>query len=297
ICVAYANLTTKPASLLDVRYTFAGMAGIFDPPRPEVKAAVADCKRAGIKPVMITGDHLDTAVAIAKQIGLFLPNGSAYTQTELEKLSPEEQSKAIVNCSVFARTTPQFKLKIVDEYQKHGDVVAMTGDGVNDAPALKKADIGCAMGICGTDVAKEACDIILTDDNFATIVGAVEYGRSIYANIRKAVHFLISCNIGEIFVVFAAIMLSLPAPLAAIQLLWVNLVTDSLPAIAFAFEKPARDIMSQKPIKKQNSLFSKGETLLMPLEGLLIGSLSLAAYFIGENSGGFVVGRTMSFAV
>ena len=268
-----------------------------DPPRDGVAAAVAACREAGIRPVMITGDHKDTAVAIAKEIGIMRMGASAFTQSELEAMRPGEMRRAICTCAVFARTTPEFKLKIVETLRESGETVAMTGDGVNDAPALKKADIGCAMGVSGTDVAKEASDIILTDDNFSTIVSAVEYGRTIYANIRRAVHFLISCNIGEIITMFAAIVLSLPTPLTAVQLLWVNLVTDSLPAAALGFEKPSAGIMRVKPVKKESNLFGLSDGLLIAFEGLMIGALSLAAYFIGDRLAGAAAADTMCFCV
>ena len=199
--------SSPPANPLSISYELVGLCGMLDPPRPEVYEAVAVCKRAGIRPVMITGDHLDTAVAIGKSIGIYSDGDECHTEKELSGLDDIQLSEAVKNCTIFARTTPEFKVKIVDAYQRNGMVVAMTGDGVNDAPALKKADIGCAMGIGGTDVAKEAADIILTDDNFSTIVEAVRQGRGIYSNIKKAVHFLLSCNIGEILTVFFAILL------------------------------------------------------------------------------------------
>ncbi|MDL2287441.1 cation-translocating P-type ATPase, partial [Eubacteriales bacterium OttesenSCG-928-G02] len=297
IAVGSVVLNKIPNNLLDVKYEFCGLAGMFDPPREEAAEAVDLCKKAGIKPIMITGDHLDTAIATAKKLNMFKDGDYAYTQHELEKMTDNERKRAILKCKVFARTTPEFKLKIVEEHQKNGEVVAMTGDGVNDAPALKKADIGCSMGICGTEVAKEASDIVLTDDNFATIVGAVSYGRSIYANIKRAVHFLISCNIGEIITVFIAIAAALPSPLAAIQLLWVNLVTDSLPAIALGMEKPTEDLMKRKPIKSNKGLFNFSDKVMIFAEGVLISLLSLAAYLIGARTYDHITGRTMCFAV
>lgn len=297
ICAAYIYLKDKPARLDRIRYRYAGIAGMSDPPREGVAEAVAACRAAGIRPVMITGDHKDTAVAIAKEIGIYKSGSTAYTEQELERMTEAEMKSAVKKCSVFARTTPEFKLKIVEILKNSGETVAMTGDGVNDAPALKKADIGCAMGISGTDVSKEASDIILTDDNFATVVSAVEYGRTIYANIRRAVHFLISCNIGEIITMFAAILLSLPTPLTAVQLLWVNLVTDSLPAAALGFEKPSKGIMKAKPVKKESSLFRTADGFLIAFEGVLIGAASLAAYFIGNSMAGAAAADTMCFAV
>jgi Ca2+-transporting ATPase len=269
---AKAESATPPDDPMKCGFELIGLCGMLDPPRPEVYEAVALCKRAGIRPVMITGDHLDTAVAIAKSIGIYGEGDECRTEKQLSGLNDAELTKAVKNCTVFARTTPEFKVRIVEAFQRNGMVVAMTGDGVNDAPALKKADIGCAMGINGTDVAKEAADLILTDDNFSTIVEAVRQGRAIYANIKKAVHFLLSCNIGEILTVFAAILLKFPAPLTAIQLLWVNLVTDSLPAISLGLEKAERDVMKQKPIKKGESLFARGMAFEMMSGGVTSGS-------------------------
>lgn len=279
------------------KFTFIGLAGMIDPPRPEVKEAVKRCKEAYIKPVMITGDHRDTAVAIAKSVGIYQDGDLVFTETELMEKSPTERNKLIVSATVFARATPEFKVKIVEAYQEAGLVVAMTGDGINDAPALKKADIGCAMGKSGTDVAKEASDIVLTDDNFATIVEAVSHGRGIYDNIKRAVHFLLSCNIGEIITVFAAIILGLSSPLAAIQLLWVNLVTDSFPAISLGLEKTAKDAMKRPPIKKNEGLFPRNSALEIFTEGLLIGTLSLIAYIIGLNLNDKTLGSTLCFSV
>lgn len=297
ICGAYAYLTEKPSRLDKVSYRYAGTVGMSDPPREGVAEAVRACREAGIRPIMITGDHKDTAVAVAKEIGIYRHGSLAYTEQELERMNDGEMRSAVKKCDVFARTTPEFKLKIVEILKDSGETVAMTGDGVNDAPALKKADIGCAMGIGGTDVSKEASDIILTDDNFSTIVSAVEYGRTIYANIRRAVHFLISCNIGEIITMFAAIMLSLPTPLTAVQLLWVNLVTDSLPAASLGFEKPSAVIMKQKPVRRESSLFSVGDSILIAVQGILIGAASLAAYYIGNRMAGAATADTMCFAV
>ncbi len=297
ICAGYARLKEIPKDLEGIRYTYAGIVGISDPPRDGVYEAVNACKSAGIRAVMITGDHKDTAVAIAKEIGIFESDSVAYTQLELEKMNATERQSAMKKCCVFARTTPEFKLKIVETLKASGEVVSMTGDGVNDAPALKKADVGCAMGINGTDVSKESSDIILTDDNFSTIVSAVEFGRSIYSNIRRAVHFLLSCNIGEIITMFVAIVLSFPSPLTAVQLLWVNLVTDSLPAVALGFEKPHKGIMKEKPIKKDSGLFKSSEWFLIALEGILIGGVSVLAYYIGNKSAGPAVADTMCFGV
>jgi len=294
---AKAESAAPPNDPAKCSFEFIGLCGMLDPPRPEVYEAVALCKRAGIRPVMITGDHLDTAIAIAKSIGIYNEGDECHTEKELSELDDEALARAVKNCTVFARTTPEFKVRIVEAFQRNGMVVAMTGDGVNDAPALKKADIGCAMGINGTDVAKEAADLILTDDNFSTIVEAVRQGRAIYANIKKAVHFLLSCNIGEILTVFAAIVLRFPAPLTAIQLLWVNLVTDSLPAISLGLEKAERDVMKQKPIQKGESLFARGMAFEMLAGGIYIGLISLIAYIAGTKMGGSILGRTMCFLV
>ncbi len=286
-----------PAHPQEGHFRFLGLAGMEDPPREGVKEAVERCKRAGILPVMITGDHAATASAIARGIGILTDGTVCRTEGELRSLSDEELARQITDCRVFARTTPAFKMRIVEAYRKNGYVVAMTGDGVNDAPALKKADIGCAMGKGGTEVARESADLILTDDNFTTVVEAVREGRTIYGNIRNAVHYLLSCNIGEIVTVLLGILLSLPAPLTAIQLLWVNLATDSLPAISLGLEKPHAEIMHRPPGKRDEPLFSRLRWLEIAAEGILIGCLSLIAFGIGSIHGGNAVGRTMAFSV
>lgn len=302
--VAYRVLNFLPAKPEDAEegMTFAGLIGMTDPPRPEAAEAVATCKRAGIRPVMITGDHAATAVAVALQLGIARSSREVVTGAELDRFSDEELTRKIYDYSVFARVSPEHKVRIVRAYQSHGEVVAMTGDGVNDAPALRAADIGCAMGKTGTEVAKAASDMILTDDNFATIVAAVREGRGIYDNIRKTVHFLLSCNIGEILAVFVSFLLRLPLPLAAIQLLWVNLVTDSLPALALGVEPLDPAIMDRKPVRRGESIFAGGMTYNIIVEGCLIGALSLLAYSVGRVFFDFdpaspVVGRTMGFAV
>jgi Ca2+-transporting ATPase len=281
---------------------FAGLMGFMDPPRPEVKAAVQECRRAGIRPVMITGDHVRTAETIAGELGIRCCGDTVLTGAELDSMSDEALAKAAMSCTVYARVTPVHKMRIVQVLQRNGQVVAMTGDGVNDAPALRAADIGCAMGQSGTEVAKNAADMVLTDDCFTTIVAAVAQGRGIYANIRKAVHFLLSSNIGEITTVLAAFLLKLPSPLLAIQLLWVNLVTDSLPALALGVEPMERDVMEQPPIHRNRSLFAGGLWYRILVEGLLIGALALLAFVIGRtffDADPSVpwVGRTMAFAV
>ncbi len=282
--------------------TFAGLIGMEDPPRPEAAEAVATCRKAGIRPVMITGDHAATAAAVAVRLGIAHSPREVVTGAELDRLSDEELGRKIYAYSVFARVSPEHKVRIVRAFQSHGEVVAMTGDGVNDAPALRAADIGCAMGKTGTEVAKAASDMILTDDNFATIVAAVREGRGIYDNIRKTVHFLLSCNIGEILAVFVSFLMRLPLPFAAIQLLWVNLVTDSLPALALGVEPLDPTIMSRKPVRRGESVFAGGMVSSILVEGCLIGALSLLAYSIGRvffdaDPASPAVGRTMGFAV
>ncbi|HJD24179.1 MAG TPA: calcium-translocating P-type ATPase, PMCA-type [Firmicutes bacterium] len=283
--------------------TFGGLFGMIDPPRPEVTAAIAECDTAGIRTVMITGDHVTTAAAIARELGILHDDSEAITGAELAKLSDDELFENIRRYRVYARVTPADKIRIVKAWQRAGEIVAMTGDGVNDAPALKAADIGCAMGITGTDVAKGAADMTLTDDNFATIVTAVKEGRGIYDNIRKAVHFLLSCNLGEILTVFVAMLLWRESPLLPIQLLWINLVTDSLPALALGMEPVEFDVMTRKPRKKSESIFAGGLGLTAVLQGIMIGLLTLAAYFIGSRvftlPGGGVnipLGEGMAFA-
>lgn len=297
ICFAKYEAEKIPENMLPKRFEFIGLCGICDPPRAEAAEAVRICKKAGIRPIMITGDHPDTAYAIALKIGMISKGGRVCTESEAALLSDREFQSLVEGCSVFARVTPSFKLRIVSALKAKGYVVAMTGDGVNDAPALKKADIGCAMGISGTEVAKESADMILTDDNFSTVVAAVKEGRGIYENIRRAVHFLLSCNIGELFTVFFAIIASLPSPLSAIQLLWVNLTTDSLPAIALGLEKASDDVMERAPIKADSPLFGGARVARIIFEGILIGTLAITAFVIGSNQSGFETGRTMCFLV
>ena len=273
---------------------FIGMVGMIDPPREEAKVAVEKCKTAGIKVVMITGDHKITATAIAKKLGILENEDEAITGSELEQMTDEELEQNVRKYSVYARVSPEHKVRIVNAWQKNGEVVAMTGDGVNDSPALKKADIGCAMGVVGTDVAKEAADVILTDDNFATVVSAVEEGRRIYDNILKVIQFLLSSNVGEVVVLFFATLLtplfgkwfgitdiSSLEILLPIHILWINLVTDSLPALALAFDPANSDIMERKPIKPGKGVFTKGMTWRVFYQGVMIGLLTLAAFMIG----------------
>jgi Ca2+-transporting ATPase len=275
------NTTAETNRSLESGLTFVGLIGMIDPPREEVADAVLTCLTAGIRPIMITGDHISTACAIAKQLGIMSNNDSAMTGAQLSQMDNETLIDQIHNYKVFARVSPEHKVRIVKAFQARGEVVAMTGDGVNDAPALKAADIGCAMGITGTDVAKNAADMILTDDNFATIVAAVQEGRGIYDNIKKAIHFLLSCNVGEIITIFTAILMGLPSPLLAVQLLWVNLVTDSLPAISLGVEPAAKDIMKKKPIPPDKGMFADGLIFKIIFEGIMIGFLSLLAFIIG----------------
>ena len=300
--VAYRDVKQlPPENEWEKDLVFCGFIGMIDPPRPEAERAVRLCKKAGIRAVMITGDHVATAVAIAGKLGMMGPEDKALTGQQLDQMEQRDLERNIYQYSVFARVSPEHKVRIVKAFQKRGEIVAMTGDGVNDAPALKAADIGCAMGISGTDVAKGAADMVLTDDNFATIVEAVREGRGIYANIRKTIHFLISCNIGEILTVFMAFLLQLPLPLLAIQLLWINLVTDSLPALALGVEPIENDVMEQPPHRQNESIFAGGMGYNILVEGCLIGALALLAYSVGRaffdmDPSYPIIGRTMAFA-
>ncbi|WP_207725071.1 cation-translocating P-type ATPase [Acetobacterium paludosum] len=276
---------------------FCGVTGMIDPPRAEVKESIKICKIAGIKTVMITGDHKNTAVAIAKQLDIFEKKSLAYTGEELSKMSDKELHDQIDNIAVFARVAPEHKVRIVDAWQKKGRVVAMTGDGVNDAPALKKANIGCAMGIIGTDVSKEAADIILTDDNFSTIVSAVEEGRGIYSNIKKAVHFLLSCNIAEILILLIATIIGWLQPLLPLHILWINLITDSLPALALGVEKNSAELMKERPRSPKESIFAHGLGGRIIFQGIVLAAITLTVYQIGFVNFGVEVARTMCFAV
>ncbi len=268
---------------LEANLTFVGLVGMIDPPRIEVKDAVAQCYAAGIRPVMITGDHKLTAVAIAKELDIFRPGDLAITGEDLDFMPQELLEQDVDKFAVYARVSPEHKMRIVKAWQKKGMVVAMTGDGVNDAPALKVADIGCAMGVTGTDVAKGAADMILTDDNFATIVKAVEQGRGIYSNIKKAIHYLLSCNIGEIVTLFLATLLNFhQPPLVAVQLLWLNLVTDSLPALALGMEPVEPSVMMEKPRAASEPLFTRQFSIRLAWQGTMVGLLTLAAYWLGE---------------
>lgn len=296
IAVAYKDVEKLP-EMQDVEkdLIFCGLIGMIDPPREGVKEAVRTCRRAGIKTVMITGDHLQTAKAIAKELGILKRGDLAIDGETLERMSQHELEQNIMDYSVFARVSPEHKVRIVKAFQSTGAVVAMTGDGVNDAPALKNADIGIAMGKGGTDVAKNAADMILLDDNFVTIVEAVKQGRNIYDNIKKAIHFLISTNIGEIVTIFFGLVLGIKSPLLAIQLLWINLVTDSLPAIALGLEKEEENIMSRLPRNPKKNLFADGLWWKIIIEGSMLGMFTLLAFSIGNRLYSVEVGRTMAF--
>ena len=300
LAVAVREIYALPEVLapetLEQDLTFLGLVGMIDPPREEARDAVAVCREAGIRPVMITGDHVVTASAIAKNLGILQDGDRAITGAELDAMSETELDAAVEQISVYARVSPENKIRIVKAWQKKNKVVAMTGDGVNDAPALKAADIGCAMGITGTDVAKGAADMTLTDDNFATIVDAVREGRGIYANIRKVVGFLLGTNIGEVITVFAAMLLWHRSPLLSMQLLWINLVTDSLPAIALGMEEVEPGVMRQKPKPKDEGIFAHGLGVRVVLQGLMFGILSLAAFWIGwQSTGDLAGGQTLAF--
>ena len=298
-CKELAEVPQQPQiEDLEQGLTFLGLVGMIDPPRPEAKDAVAVCRQAGIRPVMITGDHVVTASAIAKELGILREGDQAITGARLDAMSEEELDREVENISVYARVSPENKIRIVKAWQKKEQIVSMTGDGVNDAPALKAADIGCAMGITGTDVAKGAADMTLTDDNFATIVDAVREGRGIYSNIRKVVGFLLGTNIGEVLTVFFAMILWRKTPLLSMQLLWINLVTDSLPAIALGMEPVEPDVMNYPPKPKNESIFAHGLGVRIFLQGVMFALLSLFAFGLGENAIGTLAGgQTMAFMV
>ena len=304
LAVAYRDVSALPSDdrESESQLIFCGLIAMEDPPRPGVKEAVAQCKRAGILPVMITGDHAATALAIGQRLGIAESSSQVMTGPELDRLDDGALSKKVFQYRIFARVSPEHKVKLVRAFQQRGMVVAMTGDGVNDAPALKAADIGCAMGKNGTEVAQSAADMVLTDDDFSTIVAAVREGRGIYQNIRKTVHFLLSCNIGEILVVFVAFLLRAPTPLLAIQLLWVNLVTDSFPALALGADPIQGNVMEQPPHKREEGVFSGGVGFAVAVEGCLVGALALLAYTIGRSFFDYdpaapAIGRTMAFCV
>ncbi|MBP3333103.1 MAG: calcium-translocating P-type ATPase, PMCA-type [Clostridia bacterium] len=303
LAVAYKEIDEVPqtpiSEELENGLTFMGLVGMIDPPRPEAKAAVEVCRKAGIKPVMITGDHVVTASAIAKELGILLEGDRAITGAELDAMTDSELDEAVESISVYARVSPENKIRIVKAWQRKGQVVSMTGDGVNDAPALKAADIGCAMGITGTDVAKGAADMTLTDDNFATIVEAVREGRGIYANIKKVVGFLLGTNIGEVITVFVAMLLWHKTPLLSMQLLWINLVTDSLPAIALGMEAVEKDVMERKPKPKNEGIFAHGLGIRVVLQGCMFAALTLIGFWLGwqGDDANLAQGQTMAFMV
>ena len=289
--------------------TILGIVGMIDPPRLEVKESINEAKMAGITPVMITGDHRNTAVAIAKELGIASSLKQSITGAEIDAISDENFTERINDYRVFARVSPEHKVKIVKAYKANGHIVSMTGDGVNDAPALKYADIGVAMGISGTDVSKGASDMILTDDNFTTIVHAIEEGRNIYNNIKKSVIFLLSCNLGEVLTIFASILFFWPVPLVPTQILWMNLITDSLPAIALGVDPGDKDVMKNKPRNPTESFFANGAGVRAVIGGVLIGILTLTAFYFGISEYGYSLGmahipenvltyaRTMAFVV
>lgn len=302
LAVAWKEIDAVPqhptSEELECGLTLMGLVGMIDPPRPEAKKAVDVCRRAGIKPVMITGDHVVTAAAIAKDLGIMQPGDRAITGAELDAMTDAELDSQVERISVYARVSPENKIRIVKAWQRKGQVVSMTGDGVNDAPALKAADIGCAMGITGTDVAKGAADMTLTDDNFSTIVDAVREGRGIYANIRKVVGFLLGTNIGEVITVFTAMLLWHKTPLLSMQLLWINLVTDSLPAISLGMEAVEADVMEKKPRSREEGIFAHGLGLRVVLQGIMFAVLSLIAFVVGEKAVGTLAGgQTTAFLV
>ena len=300
LAIAYKYMDELPgdisAASIEEGLTFVGMVGMIDPPREEARLAVSQCRRAGIKPVMITGDHALTASAIATQLGIMTTGDRVLTGAEVERLTDDELREQCGSVAVFARVAPEHKVRIVKAFQQRGNVVAMTGDGVNDAPALKLADIGVAMGITGTDVAKEAADVVLADDNFATIVTSVREGRRIFDNLMKSIQFMVSTNLGEIILLFVAVLCNFDMPLLPIQLLFINLVGDSLPSLALSVDHAAKDIMERPPVKPHQGIFTRAFTTRVVLQSLIIGAASLGAYMIGmEHS--IETARTMTFAV
>lgn len=307
LAMGYAHIDSVPEEIspesIEKDLIFLGMTGMIDPPREEAKSAVAKCRAAGIRPVMITGDHLITAEAIARSLGIMNDGDMALSGDEIGQMTDNQLRKAAEHTSVFARVAPEHKMRIVKAYKQNGNVVAMTGDGVNDAPALKFADIGVAMGITGTDVSKEAADVVLADDNFATIVSAVGEGRRIYDNLMKSIQFMLSTNLGEILVLFIAVLCNLVTPLLPVHILWINLVTDSFPALALSFEPAEQGIMERRPIDPKQGIITRGFSLKVLFQGMLIGGLSLAAYLIGMQSEAatssaqaLATARTMAFA-
>jgi P-type Ca2+ transporter type 2C len=302
MAISYKPLTSNALTITEKEaekdLIFIGLQGMIDPPRPEVKEAVKECKAAGIKTIMITGDHVITAKAIAKQLGILTNNSKVLDGKALSEMDVSELEEVVDDVSVFARVSPEHKLKIVKALQNRGHIVAMTGDGVNDAPAIKAADIGVAMGITGTDVAKEASSLVLLDDNFATIKAAIKEGRNIYENIRKFIRYLLASNVGEILVMLFAMLLALPLPLVPIQILWVNLVTDGLPAMALGLDQPEDNVMKRGPRHPKEGVFSRGLGWKVVSRGFLIGSMTLIAFMItyNQNPNELIYAQTIAFA-
>ena len=305
LAVAKKELTEVPRSYepeaLENELCFVGLVGMIDPVRPEVKPAIDECRSAGIRPIMITGDHKDTAVAIALQLGIIENADQAITGAELNEISDEEFESAVEKYSVYARVQPEHKTRIVNAWRKKGKVTAMTGDGVNDAPSIKNADIGVGMGITGTDVTKNVADMILADDNFATIVSAVGEGRRIYDNIRKAIQFLLASNLSEVLSIFFATLIGFTI-FQPVQLLWINLITDCFPALALGMEKPEKDVMSRKPRDSKEGVFAGGLGFAVFYQGFLVTVITVISYFIGHyfETGNFEItnsvhGTTMAF--
>ena len=298
LAFAYREAEEKETLSLESEdnYIFLGLISMIDPPRTESEEAVSDAKRAGIKPIMITGDHKITATAIAKQIGIYVDGDLAVTGSELDAMSDEELDEKISKISVYARVSPENKIRIVDAWQRKGNVVSMTGDGVNDAPALKKADIGVAMGITGTEVSKDAASMILTDDNFATIIKAVANGRNVYRNIKNAIQFLLSGNMAGILSVLYTSLMALPVPFQPVHLLFINLLTDSLPAIAIGMEPAEKDLLAEKPRDPQEGILTKKFMRDILLQGGLIAVVTMIAFHTGLSQGGSALASTMAFA-
>jgi Ca2+-transporting ATPase len=296
-CREFPNVPTSvEADDIETDLVFVGLLGMIDPPRSEAREAVKVCISAGIRPIMITGDHPDTAFAIAKDLGIAQTNKEVATGRELDDMTQDELREVVQQTNVFARVSPAHKMAIIEVLRNSKHIVAMTGDGVNDAPALKKADIGVAMGITGTDVTKETADMVVSDDNFASIVSAVEEGRVIYANIKKFIYFLLSCNASEVLVIFFAMLLGWPIPLLPIQLLWVNLVTDALPALALGIEKKEPNVMQLKPSDPNESLLTRNSSIMIAVQSLTMAATVLGAFKYGLNVyGDLDVARTFAF--
>jgi Ca2+-transporting ATPase len=302
LAVAAKALEKRPrffdAATVERELTFCGLLAMIDPPRPEVREAIEKCRSSGIRTVMITGDHRNTAVAIARELGFYGDSSLALTGDEVDRIDDEELDRSVERIAVYARVSPEHKLRAVRSWKRKGEVVAMTGDGVNDAPAVKEADIGVAMGITGTDVTKEVSDMVITDDNFASIVAAVEEGRGIYDNIKKFIHYLLSCNLGEILVMFVASLLAFPVPLLPIQILWVNLVTDGLPALALGVDPVSPGIMDRPPRKIDEPVITTSRAVMMAFQGGLIALCSLSAFLVvyAVENEGIELARTAALA-